>query len=920
MNSIKEANNRRFRSDARDSKNRADDYNVTNVYRYKDQFCNPKDALELFAAIPFLNGGLFDCLDRQDEKDPKKVVRIDGFSDNPKYQSSAPDVLFFGDEDDIDLSKIYDDKKKNHEKVKGLIHILNDYKFTIAENTPIEEEIALDPELLGRIFENLLAAYNPETGTTARKATGSFYTPREIVNHMVDESLIAYLKTKMLQENPAVLELGSEQTDAFGNKARKDQLRLERPVEINRWSDKPENLEKELRILLSYSEAQVSFDEEDKDRLITAINNLKVLDPACGSGAFPMGVLLKVVHVLHKLDPANNKWKQKQIDVAEQIPDSSIRENTLSSIEEAFSEENNYSDYSRKIYLIEKCIYGVDIQPIAVQIAKLRFFVSLLVDQHGNEKKDNRGILSLPNLETKLVAANTLIPLDVNGQHVIKPIELYPLEEQLKKTRHNYFNAKSRLEKIRYIETDKKLRREIAAILVKSTGLPKNTADDLANWDPYDQNSHAAFFDPEWMFSLTQGFNITIGNPPYVRADSGPEHLKLRKAIQETGAYDTLWEKWDLFIPFIERSYKLLDPRGVSTLIVSDAYCHSKYAQKSQEWFLEHSKIVRLDFFSKIQIFDAAVHNITYLFQKEDGKRNKPIRIEHSIEFGNTRLLETDEQRNLTYRVFFPDDTQQNELSIHTFPIEEICYISVGMVIHADEKMAPGAFLTEDLLSDRKDDKHPKRFVEGKDLHKWILPTHKYLEWGTKRAPALFRRKTFNELYEHDEKIMLPMVGDIRAAIDINRSFCNHGIFVCVPWHYLVGVRNKSLKKVTRYRNEKPIRLDLPKREELEKTSKRFNIRYLLGILNSNTACNILRANRRNNIQLYPEDWKQLPIPDVSEKEQSSIVGLVNQILAGKKKNSLADTSLLEQEIDVLVYKLYGLTEEGIKIVKGKEY
>src|SRR5208337_122316 len=146
----------------------------------------------------------------------------------------------------------------------GLILILDDYKFTIAENTPIEEEIALDPELLGRIFENLLAAYNPETGTTARKATGSFYTPREIVNYMVDESLIAYFKTKMLQENPAVLELGSEQTDAFGNSARKDQLRLEMPVEVNKWSDKSEDLEKELRNLLSYSEAPVSFDEHDK--------------------------------------------------------------------------------------------------------------------------------------------------------------------------------------------------------------------------------------------------------------------------------------------------------------------------------------------------------------------------------------------------------------------------------------------------------------------------------------------------------------------------------------------------------------------------------------------------------------------------------------------------------------------------------
>ena len=107
-------------------------------------------------------------------------------------QPIVPDELFFGEERTVDLSEVYGDERRSMEKVRGLIHIFNSYKFTIEENTPVEEEIALDPELLGKVFENLLAAYNPETGTTARKQTGSFYTPREIVNYMVDEALIAY--------------------------------------------------------------------------------------------------------------------------------------------------------------------------------------------------------------------------------------------------------------------------------------------------------------------------------------------------------------------------------------------------------------------------------------------------------------------------------------------------------------------------------------------------------------------------------------------------------------------------------------------------------------------------------------------------------------------------------------------------------
>ncbi len=149
-------------------------------------------ALALFADIPFLNGGLFECLDK---KADGKTVRIDGFSDRTDNPLRVPDDLFFGAERMVDLNATYGTKGKRYQ-VRGLIETLNRYKFTITENTPIEEEIALDPELLGKVFENLLAAYNPETGTTARKQTGSFYTPREIVNYMVDESLLAYLETK----------------------------------------------------------------------------------------------------------------------------------------------------------------------------------------------------------------------------------------------------------------------------------------------------------------------------------------------------------------------------------------------------------------------------------------------------------------------------------------------------------------------------------------------------------------------------------------------------------------------------------------------------------------------------------------------------------------------------------------------------
>ena len=158
--------------------------------------------------------------------------------------------------------------------------------------------------------------------------------------------------------------------------------------------------------------------------LIRAIDTLKILDPAVGSGAFPMGMLHRLVFILGKLDPRNDQWRQRQIDrvestikMAEEIDDSTFRESTLRDLEgeiESINEsfERNELDYGRKLYLIENCIYGVDIQPIATQIAKLRFFISLIVDQQIDDSRKNRGVRPLPNLETKFVAANTLIGVD----------------------------------------------------------------------------------------------------------------------------------------------------------------------------------------------------------------------------------------------------------------------------------------------------------------------------------------------------------------------------------------------------------------------------------------------------------------------------------------------------------------------------
>jgi hypothetical protein len=865
------------------------------LYRYRDMFQKPDAALALFKNIPFLNGGLFECLDKDlGESAKPRYVRIDGFSRRPDSQPVVPDFLFFGSEREEDLSADYGDKKFRKVRVRGLIHTLQRYRFTIEENTPIEQEVALDPELSGKVFENLLAAYNPETGATARKQTGSFYTPREIVDYMVDEALIAFMK-------------GSFSTESA------------------------EDTEKRLRRLASWEDNGHDFDNQETEALITAIDRLKALDPAVGSGAFPMGILHKLVFILGKLDPRNEQWEQRQIRrvrdavvAAEKIEDAAIRERTVREldqqivgIEEAF--ERNELDYGRKLYLIENCIYGMDIQSIAVQIAKMRFFISLIVDQRIDPNAPNLGVRPLPNLETKFVAANTLIGIEKPKQATFRNPDIDAKEAELRNVRQKHFNAKTPASKAKYRELDKKLRTEVAELL-KRDGWGDTTAKQLATWDPYDQNASAPFFDPEWMFGVREGFDVVIGNPPYVRADEQSDwNRRQREKILNSQDYETLWEKWDLFVSFIEKGYKLLKPDGVTTLIVSDAFCHSKYAQKPQNWFLQHARILRLDFCSNVQIFDAAVHNLIYFFQKADGASNVPERRLHKTEFGNVTDLPSDEQTKLTYRAFFPEDMAKQSFACKTATLESICYISYGLRPNSDENEAKGEFTTADVVSETRDRVHCRPYVEGKHIGPWLPITNLWIEWGTARAPSRFCRPTFPELYTVPEKVLAqrsPGPDPVICFDDRHLVFTPASVGF-VPWHALSGVRNNSLKKAARYQGEHPQRPDLPKREVMEDTSRRFAVKYLLGVMNATVASDFLRANRRSNIHLYPDDWKKLPIPDVDSTAQAPLIKLVDRILDVKKADPSADTTALEREIDRIVYELYGLTDNEIAVVEG---
>ncbi|MFM2385888.1 MAG: hypothetical protein RL660_645 [Bacteroidota bacterium] len=917
----RDAKSRDFALDGGSIPKNANTFDVNSLYRYEKLFADadPKKIMKLFASIPFLNGGLFDSLDN---KEAREI--IDGFSRKKEWQAIMPDYLFF-EKEEIDFSEelqiIYD--KKGKYTVKGLFEIFNEYKFTVEENTPLDVDVALDPYLLGEIFENLLAYYNPETGATARKGTGSFYTPQEIVNYMVSQSLQSYIQTQLP-------ELAIENID-----------------------DLP------------------TMDANGKYKFVKALAQVKILDPACGSGAFPMGVLYQMVELLQKVDADNKIWKQVQHDITLEVQIAKLKKDEeivkglndkqvkakateaiateLAELEANFDKQYNGSDFARKLYIIQNCIYGVDIQDVAIQISKLRFFLSLIVDQH------NKNIQPLPNLETKFVIANTLIGLDlpkniVAGVEDTSIDETANLKEKLKAIRQAHFTAKTRKEKKEIQKADKEVRQQImnkllgigdekkrqakikeltillqneklalrkttedmpdliqqhivkdmfggesiqninqkqlaitkhkkiiADALQKIDKLSLNTLEDkykhqaikIANWDLYNQNASADWFDMEWMFGIKDGFDVVIGNPPYVGLRTGlisnqqVEYFKERYLLAQN--------QFDLFTIFIEKSTQILNQQGLLTFIIPKTIASNQNLENARDYLLK--TIILTKYIDTQMPFEqASVESNIIIALKNIKTESFDNIVFHDNKFVPRNRISFNILKNLPFKIW-PIGMNNEKYSI----IELISKMNTRRLENYVEIIRGFEFGFNHHSVSKTKTKYP--IIKGENIHRFIT-THS----GYYVAPIFSDTKTFKkkEYFSDHPKLLTRFVSNTLIFSLDEVGFYNTNVV------YNVHIKNNAL-----------------------------SINFLLGLLNSKLLNFWFFNIYQNDDKIFPHIQKNqlesIPIIGVSEKKQTSFISLVNKILTLKKSN--ADTSVLEHQIDVMVYHLYNLNYQEACII-----
>ena len=508
--------------------------------------------------IPFLNGGLFEPVNGYEYQKTDLTI------DNRIFQ----DIF-----DTFDL-----------------------YNFTVKEDEPLEKEVAIDPEMLGKVFENLL----PEN---IRKGNGAFYTPREIVHYMCQESLINYIYNKVnVKTVPLTVEEKEQQLKLLKTKKEKEQLKLTHEIidEIISKNDIEHLIKKGGS---NYSNRNVKEEMpsgivQNARILDNALAEIKVCDPAIGSGAFPVGMMNEIVRARTTLSTYLNQ------------PDRPV--------------------YEFKRNAIENSIYGVDIDPGAVDIAKLRFWLSLVVDE-----EDIKNIKPLPNLDYKIMQGNSLIT-SYEGIDFDEIIDEYKPNTQLtinlwgdksQDLKLKLKNKQSEFLKTPYATRKIELKHEIEDTIlelvkekldIKAKEGKINLQEVQEKIRNFAQNIENRNFFPWKLFFSDAfdngGFDVVIGNPPYVDSETMINKGLVWEREYISQNFLSAKGNWDLYIPFFEKGNKILKQRGNLSFITPNKWLSIGYGKALREILCnDFSKLCRCD---KIKVFDAGNSPVITFFEK----------------------------------------------------------------------------------------------------------------------------------------------------------------------------------------------------------------------------------------------------------------------------------------------------------------
>jgi len=765
--------------------------------------------------IPFLNGGLFDPINNYDWQ---------------RTDILLPDELF--------SNQI---KTKQGDVGTGILDIFDRYNFTVKEDEPLEKEVAVDPEMLGKVFENLLEVKD-------RKSKGTYYTPREIVHYMCQESLVNYLTTELegtvrIEDVETLIKHGESalENDAFVS---------ERGEEKGRYRYKlPDSVRNNAELI---------------DQKLAGI---KVCDPAVGSGAFLVGMMAEIVRARVVLS-------------------------------QFLATSSNRTPYGLKRHAIQNCLYGVDLDLGAVEIAKLRLWLSLIVDE-----ADYKHIKPLPNLDYKIMQGNSLLSVEKN-------LFNQRLFEQLEELKPLFFKETS-------VSKKKKYKGQIDELIGQIT-------NGLKDFD------FKVYFSE--IFHEKKGFDVVIANPPYVRQ----EQLKdIKPALKNR--YRVFTGTADIYTYFFEAGFNILRQSGILTFITSNKYMRANYGANLRRFLKENSAFRVLIDFGDLPVFDATAYPSIIVIQKADTAS--------SFLACSVRTLDELQQLEKTLRhkaismsqASLPDASVWNIEEPHiadlrmklqgtsedTLPLKE--YVK-GQMYRGILTGYNKAFVIDDVTRKRliKEDSKSaeviKPFLRGRDIKRYNIGSKDLFviyianNWTDQhrgnQPPEKFLQQSLPAIYRHLKAHEAPLKKrddqgrywwELRAC-----AYLEEFERPKIVWGNLATKPQFAFDTDDHYISAPACILPS---DDL----------FLLTLLNSRLCGYMIESmaalRAQNYLEFKPMYVERIPIRIPSEEERKQIEAVVTDIL--KLKQQGEDTTILEREIDQLVYELYGLTEEEIAIVKG---